>query len=44
MLCAREGGTFRSAGFVHIVKAGEGDAYDLFSEAGPETGGHARCG
>lgn len=44
MLCSHEGETFRSVEFMHIVKAGEGDAYDLFSETGMEMGRVERCG
>ena len=44
MLCSHEGETFRSIDFMLIVKAGEGDAYDLFSQTGEVIGRVERCG
>lgn len=43
MLCSHEGETFRSIEFLLIVKAGEGDAYELYSEAGEAIAVVGRC-
>lgn len=43
MLCSHEGETFRSIDFMLIVKAGDADAYDLFSQTGEPIGRVERC-
>ena len=43
MLCSHEGETFRSIEFMHIVKAGEDDAYELFNQSGEPIGRVERC-
>jgi hypothetical protein len=43
MLCSHEGETFRSIEFLLIVKAGEGDAYELYSESGEQIAVVDRC-
>ncbi len=43
MLCSHEGETFRSIEFLLIVKAGEGDAYELYSQTGEAIATVKRC-
>ena len=43
MLCSHEGETFQSIEFMRIVKQGEEDAYDLYSQSGEHIGAVRRC-
>jgi len=43
MLCSHEGETLQSIEFMRIVKHGEEDAYDLYSQSGEHIGGVWRC-
>lgn len=43
MLCSHEGEMFRSIEFMLIMKAGERDAYELYSESGEQIAVVDRC-